>query len=329
VARNLLDALSALTARLSEGRGPFDDLPTLSAWIRERIDGAPIAYVAPGEAPVTLVDAESRFEDGTLLVQEGQLFDAMQRVLAGEGRGPIYEAPWLIVPHGRGGLVLGPLSRSLPPLELQVVGIAATWYATTLDAASAVAAGWSRTAELERMHQSLTEQNVLLRELTVVDELTGLRNRRFLDRALRYEIARAKRYEHLVSVILIDVDHFKKVNDTYGHPEGDRVLRELARILENGLRQTDVAARYGGEEFCLVLPETVPEGAFKVAERVRAAVESHDWGQLKVTASLGVATTGPEIEDGDALLRAADHALYVAKRSGRNRVEIAAPREVA
>jgi hypothetical protein len=145
----LLDALSALTARLSEGRGPFDDLPTLSAWIRERIDGAPIAYVAPGEAPVTLVDAESRFEDGTLLVQEGQLFDALQRVLAGEGRGPVYVAPWLIVPHGRGGLVLGPLSRTLPPLELQVVGIAATWYATTLDAASAVAASAGTFEEAE------------------------------------------------------------------------------------------------------------------------------------------------------------------------------------
>jgi len=128
--------------------------------------------------------------------------------------------------------------------------------------------------------------------------------------------------------LMIDLDHFKKINDTYGHQEGDVVLRALAQLMHTHLRQYDTAARFGGEEFSLVLPETDPIEAAGVAERMRKAIArmvfSDAIADLQITASIGVATCPhPKISHVDALLRAADDALYEAKSNGRNRVEIA------
>lgn len=170
--------------------------------------------------------------------------------------------------------------------------------------------------ELASYEQKLVEMNVK-------DALTGVYNRRFLELRLAEECERHGRYAREMSVLMLDIDYFKKVNDNFGHQCGDMVLKAVADKVLASLRKTDIVARYGGEEFCCVLPETGMEQASQVAENIRAVVEqmetvTHDH-VLKVTVSLGVSV----LKDGDmpdSLLRRADSALYDAKNSGRNKV---------
>ena len=161
--------------------------------------------------------------------------------------------------------------------------------------------------------------------LATTDGLTGLLNRRTLATQLAARVREAQRYRRPLSLLLIDVDHFKKVNDTHGHPAGDAVLRGVAAVARAQARETDLVARYGGEELAVVLPETDAAGARAIAERLRAAVESTahatDQGALRVTVSVGVATWPGGGQNGDELLTTADRALYRAKQTGRNRVE--------
>jgi two-component system cell cycle response regulator len=167
-------------------------------------------------------------------------------------------------------------------------------------------------------------------ELAVTDGLTGLHNRRYLDNHLKLLIDRATARGRALSVCITDIDRFKLVNDTYGHDAGDVVLREFASRVRSAVRGADLACRYGGEEFVLVMPDTTPEMAAGVAERLRAIVESEPFRipgtdvALSVTASLGIAAMLPGGDTPDALLKRADNALYEAKRSGRNRVVAAA-----
>ncbi|UNK36893.1 PleD family two-component system response regulator [Shinella sp. H4-D48] len=167
-------------------------------------------------------------------------------------------------------------------------------------------------------------------ELAVTDGLTGLHNRRYLDNHLKLLIDRATARGRALSVCITDIDRFKLVNDTYGHDAGDVVLREFASRVRSAVRGADLACRYGGEEFVLVMPDTTPEMAAGVAERLRAIVESEPFQipgkdiALSVTASLGIAAMLPGGDTPDALLKRADTALYEAKRSGRNRVVAAA-----
>jgi len=162
-------------------------------------------------------------------------------------------------------------------------------------------------------------------KLATTDGLTGLLNRRTLGSQLMARVREAQRYRRPLSVLLLDVDHFKKVNDTHGHPAGDAVLRGVAAVARAQARETDLVARYGGEELVVVLPQTDAAGARAIAERLRAAVESTahatDQGPLRVTVSVGVATWPGGGQTGDELLTAADRALYRAKQTGRNRVE--------
>ena len=172
-------------------------------------------------------------------------------------------------------------------------------------------------------------ENVELHETTarrsVTDELTGLSNRRGFDDALSAEIERAKRFGSELGLVLIDLDDFKLVNDTYGHPQGDVVLREVARVLRESSREVDHPARYGGEELAAILPGTDLEGAFNRAERVRELIAQlriprlDGGGTLSITASCGVAAARAASADGRALVQAADNALYEAKRSGKNK----------
>ncbi|RLU03604.1 MAG: diguanylate cyclase [Ketobacter sp.] len=176
-----------------------------------------------------------------------------------------------------------------------------------------------RTRELE----ALTQQ---LRDLSNTDQLTGLHNRRHLDSVIQEEWERGKRYQRPLAVILMDIDHFKNVNDTHGHPVGDDCLQEVAKRVREGVRwPTDFASRYGGEEFCIVLPETEVEGALTVAERIRSLIESDPIltrnGLLPITISAGVHSLIPSGATTPALLlEQADIALYQAKQEGRNRV---------
>ncbi len=161
--------------------------------------------------------------------------------------------------------------------------------------------------------------------MTIVDGLTGIHNKRFLLDTLEREIPRARRHQRPLGLVMFDIDHFKKINDTFGHLAGDFVLKELAQLVKNRLRPDDVLGRYGGEEFAVVLPETDLEGGRVIAEELRTLIEAHaflfEQERIQVTCSLGVAIVD---EDSDVLgfLKAADERLYAAKRGGRNRVMI-------
>lgn len=191
------------------------------------------------------------------------------------------------------------------------------------------------TAELENKNEllealttSLEEKNRMLGELAVTDELTGLYNRRYVRARLDAELERHERYAPPLACILIDIDDFKVVNDTYGHLVGDHVLVAVADVVRNTVRRTDVAGRYGGEEFLVVCPSTSLEGSVVLAERIRVGIEELvlDGGagrSVRVTTSAGVATTALIKASSDLFVEAADVALYQAKRSGKNRVIVA------
>ena len=158
-----------------------------------------------------------------------------------------------------------------------------------------------------------------------IDALTGLANRRALEEILAAEISRAHRFTHQLAVVLLDLDRFKEINDSFGHGAGDVMLRAVSRLLTSLARQGDTVARWGGEEFVVVLPETDLAGASRFAERLRRTIEAHSVGEMRTSASCGVATMLPE-DDVEALLGAADQALYQAKSNGRNRTESAVRR---
>lgn len=214
----------------------------------------------------------------------------------------------------------------------------------TADGVAGVLTVWSSAADhfspgsvdlLEALapHAGLQLASVLdygrMRERSERDPLTNLRNRRALDAALEQEGPRARRYARSLAVVALDVDHFKPVNDRYGHAAGDAVLRRLAEVLSEGVRDVDVAARVGGEEFVLVLPETSAAAAREVAERLRAAIASavveHDGERIQVRISAGVAAWPESVGAPEDLLDAADAALYTSKHSGRDRVSVAPP----
>ncbi len=195
------------------------------------------------------------------------------------------------------------------------------------------ALGEALTLAVERAYEKwrLTDENArLLRELSrlsLTDALTQLGNRRAFDQALRQELARARRQGSELSLALVDIDHFKRVNDTLGHPAGDEVLASFARRVERGARSSDRVFRYGGEEFAVLLGDTGATGAFALAERVRETVASAQISagrrSLSLTCSVGVAALLPGDASPETLLRRVDGALYDAKRQGRNRVVVA------
>lgn len=172
-------------------------------------------------------------------------------------------------------------------------------------------------------------ENARLYRYAVTDEMTRLYNHRYFQQRLDEELLRADRYENHVSLLILDVDHFKNFNDTYGHPEGDRVLKTVARLIEKSVREIDIAARYGGEEFVIICPEKNGEGSLVPAERIRNAIESFDFrisGQpVQITVSLGVACYPDQAKTKSELIQKADYALYFSKESGRNRATLFNP----
>jgi diguanylate cyclase (GGDEF)-like protein len=161
-----------------------------------------------------------------------------------------------------------------------------------------------------------------VRHMAYVDGLTGVFNRRYFEIRVTEEIERAKRYTGAMSLIMIDLDHFKRLNDEFGHLMGDDVLRQISTIFTQNLRKVDVACRYGGEEFAIIVPETTGEDAYYVAEKLRKAIQTAVFPGVPrpVTISAGVASYPVNGEARDELIKAADEALYQAKQSGRNTV---------
>ncbi len=183
----------------------------------------------------------------------------------------------------------------------------------------------SSMLRIRRLTNELEDANRQLQTMASVDPLTQLANRRVLDERLEQEFARAVRHRHPLACLMIDVDHFKRVNDTHGHVVGDRVLTHVAAAIRTTIRKTDLAGRYGGEEFLVLVPETPATGAQVLAERLRRAIAASSEGDLpRVTVSVGIATTEGEVASSAELLRRADEALYAAKEGGRDRVVVAA-----
>jgi two-component system cell cycle response regulator len=185
---------------------------------------------------------------------------------------------------------------------------------------------------LRRLQAELRDKNAMLERVSTTDAVTGLRTRRYVGELLAIEVLRATRYRTPLAVAMGDLDHFKRVNDGFGHPAGDAVLAGVGGAIRRSLRATDAAGRYGGEEFLLVLPGTDIAGAHALAERVREAIEETGFdvgaaAPYPVTLSIGVAALG-DGQSAEALVMAADEALYEAKAAGRNRVVVAgdAPR---
>ena len=179
-------------------------------------------------------------------------------------------------------------------------------------------------AAFETLETTIAD-NRRLEELATTDPLTRVLNRRALSERLAAEMDRARRYACQLTILLIDIDYFKRVNDTAGHLAGDEVLRQIATAIQTAVRTVDVVARYGGEEFVVILPETSAAGAIVFAERLRMGIATHDFpvgaATIRLTVSIGLATfPAPDITSADAFFAKADAAMYRAKESGRNQV---------
>jgi diguanylate cyclase (GGDEF)-like protein len=215
----------------------------------------------------------------------------------------VADRTWLLVVHdpSRPGVGL--------PILIAVVGIA---LAALLAALVLI---WSRTERMQELQQQASH-----------DPLTGLRNRRRFEEDLRTELARSRREQTVGAALMLDLDNFKQVNDTLGHPAGDRTITDIADVLRGRMRATDVVARLGGDEFAIVLPRCELDEAEEVAEAIATAIRTHTppgEAAPPITASIGIATFGPSTESYDAVLSAADNAMYEAKRAGRDSVRVA------
>lgn len=181
--------------------------------------------------------------------------------------------------------------------------------------------------KVKRLQDELRVKNETLQRLSTTDALTGLRTRRYAKEVLAIEFLRARRYRSPLSLMMADIDSFKQVNDSYGHPAGDAVLQGVSSLLLSQLRATDLAGRFGGDEVLVILAQSEPEGAAQLAERWREAVESApfeapDADPVEATISIGVARLEPSMSTAADVVAAADAALYRAKQGGRNRVEV-------
>jgi len=210
-------------------------------------------------------------------------------------------------------------------LKVKLLGQGASDYVTKPFDAAELIARVKVHLKIKTLQDELKKSNEMLKQLSDTDPLTHIYNRRYMMNMLEKEILRAERKGTHLSLVMIDLDHFKHVNDKYGHQGGDQVLAALAELSQSGLRSYDFVARYGGEEFVMTLPETTHEDALMIAERLRLRIQLHPYsGALKglvTTASMGVATYPTNFITSLAdLIREADDAMYRAKAAGRNRV---------
>ncbi len=224
-----------------------------------------------------------------------------------------------------GRLLVAPLHKAAKPLGLLVLARRSAKY----DAATARAIEPARASLVLLVEQLIHLEKIsLYSNVANFDGLTGLHTHRYFQEVLEREIARAQRLSHPISLMMIDIDHFKQYNDTFGHPQGDVALKEIAGVLKRSIRSYDLAARYGGEEMVLVLPQTSPHQAVPLAERIRVAIAelpfrgATDSHRVQLTISAGVAGLPAHAKSKSDLIKRADQALYLAKEEGRNRVSV-------
>ncbi len=246
-------------------------------------------------------------------------FDAEQLIRAKAGHANLVNVPILVVTSSDDAV------RRTRLLERGAADVIAKPYH-----GPEIAARMRLHLKIRQLQEELREKNETLGRLSTIDAVTGLRNRRYVTDLLNIEFQKSKRYGEPLSVVMMDLDHFKQVNDTLGHLAGDAVLEGVAKHLQAYLRTTDVAGRYGGEEFLAVLHHSAPDGAAVMAERVRLAIEhavfeGPETRPVEVTVSMGIASFVPEMIESEEIIAAADRALYAAKEAGRNCVMIARP----
>lgn len=309
----LPDSIAEAIARHHDEEPPADNLGK-SVWLGERLAGLfEGGFVATAEKAAREAAREAGLSDDAI---DGLLVELPKQVAEGASA---YQ--WKVGAQVSLEALMRDANQALVEMNLQ--------YESTVRTLEAL------IAEKEALTKELAAANERLAALASTDPLTALPNKRTLLEAMARDLAQADREHTPVSVIFVDVDHFKQFNDTWGHATGDEVLRVVGELLKGSLRQGDLPARYGGEEFVVVLPHTDSEGAMLVAERIRARLEAQEVdgpeGKLHVTASFGVATvTGPGVKDAtEDLLGRADAALYVAKENGRNRVALAGEAQAA
>jgi len=295
--------------RVAEAYGSGLDRPALVALLlRTAMDAL---RAARGRASARGTSAESGRASGDIEAALRSAEATARRdgrgAVAAEGRCFAVAHPLSVEPRSSGGgdvIVVGRADIAFGEDEQALLGYLAAQMAVALENVA--------------LHERLRRE-------ARIDELTGLANHRHFQESLRDELERLRRFRRPLALAMVDIDHFKAVNDTYGHQQGDEVLREVAAAIRGVCRATDLPARYGGEEMAVVMPETDLDGAFAAGEQIRRAVEylpiarRDGGGRLAVTVSVGVAATGPEPPAGAELIAAADDALYDAKRSGRNR----------
>jgi diguanylate cyclase (GGDEF)-like protein len=287
---------------------------SLVRWMSEA-DAGEIVFATEGvglDAPTPMDSTSIVAENcraGKLQVLEDTRTASLGRALYGVPRSVQEPGSVAIVPLVKDGRTLGALvleateAKALMLDESRPLSMLAAIVASSLELA------W-QFAEVDRRART--------------DQLTGLWNRHHFGEQLQRTLNEADRYGTQVSLVLVDIDHFKRVNDTWGHEAGDAVLRQVARILQDGIRSVDICVRYGGEEIALLLAQTDSEHAVEVAERLRARIAAqplrHGGAEISVTASFGVATYPETVKVRDQLFPASDKALYIAKHEGRNRV---------
>ncbi|WP_404407174.1 diguanylate cyclase [Jeotgalibacillus malaysiensis] len=175
--------------------------------------------------------------------------------------------------------------------------------------------------ELEYKREEITKANSRLENLAMIDPLTSVKNRRYYEDVLTAFLIRFKSEDFTFSYLILDIDHFKNVNDQYGHAAGDQVLQELARRLEQEIRKEDVLVRFGGEEFVILLTDINERLALKIADRIRGNIENSEWPHCQITVSIGVSGVKPA-DTKDTIFKRADEALYFSKKNGRNRATL-------
>ena len=311
--RTLADGRTRFGQATVEGRGY-----EVAVALLQSIEGSRIGLIAVAVDRQPLVEAQ-RHALRSLL--RGSAAACLFALALGIAFSRALTRPIARLQESASAIARGNLDEPMPRTGRDEIGALASSFAAMAESLRVEKAKETRRKEdLEReialATAELQVQKQRAEELAVTDGLTGLANRRRFDDQIANEIDRSGRSLLPVSLLMIDVDHFKHYNDAHGHPAGDAVLRGLAEILRGGRRRTDVVARYGGEEFAILLPDVGKEVAEKLAEQVRARTEEAG----VVTISVGVATCPADGAEPGALVSAADEALYQAKRSGRNRV---------
>jgi diguanylate cyclase (GGDEF)-like protein len=276
--------------------------PAVDLAVRQRRDELPETLRGVGAPAAGSLLAEAARQGSTVLASMRGPDAWVEEVLDGAGR--VVAVPFGLDGQGGGVLTFADDARPGSRIEQRRVSVVE-------QAVAHAATAFARVALLEHLQRS-----------ALTDGLTGVANRRSFDTALEREVAVAARADASLAVVIIDLDHFKSLNDTYGHLAGDDVLRAVGAALRSCIRQGDVVARYGGEEFALVLPAATAADAVSVADRVRESLRGID-GPRAVTASLGIACRPGDGDTGTGLLAAADTALYAAKEGGRDQARLA------